>query len=48
MVSEKGTNLVQRLLVFSHKQQLYPEWVAVDDLVAGILDLSAYCVTSSI
>ncbi|KJY66476.1 PAS-domain containing protein [Vibrio nigripulchritudo] len=48
MVSEKGTNLVQRLLAFSRKQQLYPEWIAVDDLVAGILDLSAYCVTPSI
>nr|WP_238930447.1 PAS-domain containing protein [Vibrio sp. S9_S30] len=48
LVTEKGSQLVERLLAFSRKQQLYPEWVLVDDLVAGVLDISAYCVTPNI
>lgn len=48
LVTEKGSQLVERLLAFSRKQQLYPEWVPVDDLIASVLDISAYCVTPNI
>ncbi len=42
MVSEKGVNLVQRLLAFSRIQQLYPEPLNVNELIFAMLDLVEY------
>ncbi len=47
-VSEKSSNLVQRLLAFSRRQQLFPEATCIDDLIEGMLDLVEYSVGSDI
>ncbi|WP_020407684.1 PAS-domain containing protein [Hahella ganghwensis] len=47
-VTEKGVSLVQRLLAFSRKQQLYPEITNVDELLEGMLDLVEYSVGQNI
>ncbi|TDP01225.1 PAS-domain containing protein [Marinomonas balearica] len=47
-VSEKSSNLVQRLLAFSRRQQLFPECTHIDDLIEGMLDLVEYSVGSHI
>ena len=47
-VTEKGVSLVQRLLAFSRKQQLFPESVNADDLIEGMLDLVEYSVGQNI
>ncbi|MEO9654814.1 PAS-domain containing protein [Marinomonas sp.] len=47
-VSEKSSNLVQRLLAFSRRQQLFPVAVVIDDLIEGMLDLVEYSVGSHI
>ncbi|MCZ2720481.1 PAS-domain containing protein [Marinomonas sp. 15G1-11] len=47
-VSEKSSNLVQRLLSFSRRQQLFPISIAVDDLIEGMLDLVEYSVGEKI
>lgn len=47
-VSERGAQLVQRLLAFSRKQQLQPERVRVDDLLAGMAELLEYSVSGQI
>lgn len=48
VVSEKSSNLVQRLLAFSRRQQLFPVPIAIDDLIEGMLDLVEYSVGSHI
>ncbi|MGO2235718.1 hybrid sensor histidine kinase/response regulator [Marinomonas sp. UCMA 3892] len=48
VVSEKSSNLVQRLLAFSRRQQLFPVSIAIDDLIEGMLDLVEYSVGSHI
>ncbi|NVK27703.1 MAG: PAS-domain containing protein [Flavobacteriia bacterium] len=48
VVSEKSSNLVQRLLAFSRRQQLFPVAIAIDDLIEGMLDLVEYSVGSHI
>ncbi|AWX99433.1 hybrid sensor histidine kinase/response regulator [Marinomonas primoryensis] len=48
VVSEKSSNLVQRLLAFSRRQQLFPVTVGVDDLIEGMLDLVEYSVGTHI
>ncbi|AEF56296.1 PAS-domain containing protein [Marinomonas posidonica] len=48
VVAEKSSNLVQRLLAFSRRQQLFPVSIAVDDLIEGMLDLVEYSVGSHI
>ncbi len=47
-VSERGAQLVQRLLAFSRKQQLQPELVSVDDLLGGMAELLEYSVSGQI
>ena len=47
-VSERGAQLVQRLLAFSRKQQLQPEWVRVDTLLDGMAELLEYSVSPQI
>ncbi|OZG72576.1 hypothetical protein BTA51_15815 [Hahella sp. CCB-MM4] len=47
-VTEKGVALVQRLLAFSRKQQLYPERTNVDELLEGMMDLIEYSVGQNI
>lgn len=47
-VSEKSSNLVQRLLAFSRRQQLFPVPTKIDDLIEGMLDLVEYSVGSHI
>lgn len=47
-VAEKGSNLVQRLLAFSRKQQLHPEQIDVNELILGMMDLVEYSVTPNI
>ncbi|GGX48601.1 hybrid sensor histidine kinase/response regulator [Saccharospirillum salsuginis] len=47
-VSERGAQLVQRLLAFSRKQQLQPEWVRVDPLLDGMAELLEYSVSQHI
>lgn len=47
-VSERGTHLVQRLLAFSRKQHLQPEWVEVDRLIDGLEELLEYSVSAQI
>lgn len=47
-VSEKSRNLVQRLLAFSRRQQLFPEATHIDDLIEGMLDLVEYSVGNKI
>ncbi|WP_191603313.1 PAS-domain containing protein [Marinomonas algicola] len=48
VVSEKSSNLVQRLLSFSRRQQLFPVSIAIDDLIEGMLDLVEYSVGNNI
>jgi signal transduction histidine kinase/CheY-like chemotaxis protein len=48
VVSEKSSNLVQRLLAFSRRQQLFPVTIGVDDLIEGMLDLVEYSVGTHI
>ncbi|UTV99323.1 PAS-domain containing protein [Marinomonas rhizomae] len=48
VVSEKSSNLVQRLLAFSRRQQLFPVPIGIDDLIEGMLDLVEYSVGSHI
>lgn len=48
VVSEKSSNLVQRLLAFSRRQQLFPVSIGIDDLIEGMLDLVEYSVGSHI
>ncbi|MGO2354420.1 MAG: PAS-domain containing protein [Marinomonas foliarum] len=48
VVSEKSSNLVQRLLAFSRRQQLFPVSIGIDDLIGGMLDLVEYSVGSHI
>ncbi|MFC3285671.1 PAS-domain containing protein [Litchfieldella rifensis] len=45
-VSERGTQLVQRLLAFSRKQHLQPEWVEIDTLIGGLEELLEYSVSA--
>lgn len=45
-VSERGTHLVHRLLAFSRKQHLQPEWVEVDPLIDNMTELLEYSVTA--
>ncbi|GAA0838077.1 MULTISPECIES: PAS-domain containing protein [Marinomonas] len=47
-VSEKSSNLVQRLLAFSRRQQLFPVSTHIDDLIEGMLDLVEYSVGAHI
>ncbi len=47
-VTEKGVSLIQRLLAFSRKQQLFPERINADDLIEGMLDLVEYSVGQNI
>ena len=47
-VAEKSSNLVQRLLAFSRRQQLFPVSVGIDDLIEGMLDLVEYSVGTHI
>ena len=47
-VSEKSSNLVQRLLAFGRQQQLFPERTHIDDLIEGMLDLVEYSVGNHI
>lgn len=47
-VSERGAQLVRRLLAFSRKQQLQPETVVVDELIAGMEELLQYSVSAPI
>jgi len=48
VVSEKSSNLVQRLLAFSRRQQLFPVSIGIDDLIEGMLDLVEYSVGTHI
>ncbi len=45
-VGERGTQLVQRLLAFSRKQHLQPEWVHIDALIDGLEELLEYSVSA--
>ncbi|PXX96698.1 PAS-domain containing protein [Halomonas sp. LBP4] len=45
-VSERGTQLVQRLLAFSRKQHLQPELVEIDALIGGLEELLEYSVSA--
>ncbi|MCE8035385.1 response regulator [Billgrantia tianxiuensis] len=45
-VGERGTQLVQRLLAFSRKQHLQPEWVYIDALIDGLEELLEYSVSA--
>ncbi|MDX5378883.1 MAG: PAS-domain containing protein [Halomonas sp.] len=45
-VGERGTQLVQRLLAFSRKQHLQPEWVDIDTLIDGLEELLEYSVSA--
>ncbi|GGX84715.1 histidine kinase [Litchfieldella qijiaojingensis] len=45
-VGERGTQLVQRLLAFSRKQHLQPEWVDIDALIDGLEELLEYSVSA--
>lgn len=44
-VSERGAQLVRRLLAFSRKQQLQPEMVVIDELIDGMEELLEYSVS---
>ncbi|WP_428822100.1 PAS-domain containing protein [Enterovibrio baiacu] len=45
-VTEKGIQMVERLLAFSSKQALNPSAVVIDELIEEILDLLDYTVSS--
>ena len=47
-VAEKGEQLVQRLLAFGRKQKLAPEYLQLDELILGMMDLIEYCLGSGI
>lgn len=47
-VSERGAQLVRRLLAFSRKQQLQPEMVIVDELIDGMEELLQYSVAAPV
>lgn len=47
-VSERGAQLVQRLLAFSRKQRLAPERVELDQLIDGLSELLEFSVPGSV
>lgn len=47
-VSERGAQLVQRLLAFSRKQQLQPERIELDAFIQDLAELLAYTVVSPV
>ena len=47
-VAEKGVTLIERLLAFSRKQLLHPEFLDINDLITGMLDLVEYSMAPGI